>query len=167
MDLDGTGKVHYTEFLAATLEAHGFISEERIAEAFDRLDSDDTGYITKSNIMDFLGNSISEVYADAIIQEADFYRDQRISYEEFLGLWNEQTDENFHRALEDVNKRRVSFDDASVDGSVGVESMVTDTSGADSQDTSVAIQSADSSDLGGGSFFYGVEKEKSLRGVWV
>ena len=32
----------YTEFIAATLEAHGNVEEERIAEAFDRLDNDDT-----------------------------------------------------------------------------------------------------------------------------
>jgi calcium-dependent protein kinase len=29
MDIDGTGKVHYMEFLAATIEAHGSIDEER------------------------------------------------------------------------------------------------------------------------------------------
>jgi hypothetical protein len=34
----------YTEFLAATIEACGQIEEDRLAEAFDRLDSDDTGY---------------------------------------------------------------------------------------------------------------------------
>jgi calcium-dependent protein kinase len=34
----------YTEFLAATIEAHGYIAEERVAEAFDRLDADETGY---------------------------------------------------------------------------------------------------------------------------
>jgi calcium-dependent protein kinase len=49
MDIDGTGLVHYTEFLAATIEAHGAIAEDRIAEAFDRIDSDDTGYITMEN----------------------------------------------------------------------------------------------------------------------
>jgi calcium-dependent protein kinase len=49
MDIDGTGLVHYTEFLAATIEAHGTIAEDRIAEAFDRIDSDDTGYITFEN----------------------------------------------------------------------------------------------------------------------
>jgi Ca2+-binding EF-hand superfamily protein len=43
MDLDRTGVVHYSEFLAATFEAHGAISEEQIAECFDRLDSDDSG----------------------------------------------------------------------------------------------------------------------------
>ena len=35
--------ITYTEFLAATLEAHGNIEEERVAAAFDRLDSDDSG----------------------------------------------------------------------------------------------------------------------------
>jgi calcium-dependent protein kinase len=45
----------YTEFIAATLEAHGNVEEERIAEAFDRLDSDDTGFISKENMLDFLG----------------------------------------------------------------------------------------------------------------
>ena len=49
MDIDGTGSVHYTEFLAATIEAHGLIDESRIAEAFDRIDCDDSGYITIQN----------------------------------------------------------------------------------------------------------------------
>lgn len=43
VDVDGTGKIQYTEFLAAALESTGWISEERLAEAFDRLDHDDTG----------------------------------------------------------------------------------------------------------------------------
>lgn len=34
----------YTEFLAATIEARGRIEEDRIAEAFHRIDSDDTGF---------------------------------------------------------------------------------------------------------------------------
>ena len=29
--------IHYIEFLAATIESHGGIDEERLAEAFDRL----------------------------------------------------------------------------------------------------------------------------------
>lgn len=37
LDLDGTGQIHYSEFLAATIEAHGKIGEEQIAEAFDQI----------------------------------------------------------------------------------------------------------------------------------
>jgi Ca2+-binding EF-hand superfamily protein len=169
MDLDGTGKVHYSEFLAATIEAHGALSEERIADAFDRLDSDDSGYITKQNIMDFLGDTISEDYANTIIDEADIYHDHRISYEEFLALWNESNDEKFKQALEEVNHRRVSFDDDSVVDTAGDnESVRTDMSiGTLSHEGSETIQAGDTSDGGGGSLFYGIEKEKSLRGVWV
>jgi len=46
MDVDRTGHVNYTEFLAATIEALGPIEEARLAEAFDRLDSDDSGFIS-------------------------------------------------------------------------------------------------------------------------
>ena len=53
--MNGDGLIQYTEFLAATLEARGLIEEERIAEAFDRLDANDTGQITKRELVDFLG----------------------------------------------------------------------------------------------------------------
>lgn len=43
VDVDGSGLIRYTEFLAATIQAAGWISEERLAEAFDRVDHDDTG----------------------------------------------------------------------------------------------------------------------------
>ncbi len=45
-DLDGTGSIKYTEFLAATIEITGLVTEDRLAEAFDRLDSDDSGFIS-------------------------------------------------------------------------------------------------------------------------
>jgi calcium-dependent protein kinase len=48
--MDGSGKIRYTEFLASTIEAQGAIDETRLAEAFDRLDSDDSGYISKQNL---------------------------------------------------------------------------------------------------------------------
>ena len=43
-DLNHNGKINYTEFLAATIEAFGNIEEDRISEAFDRIDADDDGY---------------------------------------------------------------------------------------------------------------------------
>jgi hypothetical protein len=49
IDIDGTGSVHYIEFLAATLEALGPVDEECLAEAFDRIDCDDTGFISIQN----------------------------------------------------------------------------------------------------------------------
>ncbi len=37
----------YNEFIAATLEAQNRIEEEKLRDAFDRLDTDETGYISK------------------------------------------------------------------------------------------------------------------------
>lgn len=48
VDLTGSGYIRYTEFLAASLEAAGWIEEERLAEAFDRVDHDNTGYVRRS-----------------------------------------------------------------------------------------------------------------------
>lgn len=86
-DLDGTGRIRYTEFIAATIEAHGAIGEERLAEAFDRLDSDDSGYISADNLIEILGKEIPRSEIDAIIAEADLTKDNQVSYSEFLALW--------------------------------------------------------------------------------
>ena len=61
----------YTEFIAASLEAQGHIEEERVAEAFDRLDSDDSGFISKENLAEFLGKEKHSPEIDAIIKDID------------------------------------------------------------------------------------------------
>lgn len=104
VDLDGTGKIRYTEFLAATIEAQGAISEERLAEAFDRMDSDDSGYITKENLRELLGDEIPESEIDAIIDEADLTQDGRISYSEFLALWGVKQEDERLRSLDVVKQ---------------------------------------------------------------
>lgn len=99
IDFDGNGVVHYMEFLAATMEAHGSIDEERLAEAFDRIDDDDSGTITIRDLGDFLGNSnISDDYLERILSEADVDNDKAINYDEFLALWNDDTVWNEARA---------------------------------------------------------------------
>jgi Ca2+-binding EF-hand superfamily protein len=61
--------------LAATLEVHGFIEEERIAEAFDRIDSDSDGFITHSNLRKLLGAEATDERIDELINEADTNKD--------------------------------------------------------------------------------------------
>jgi len=98
--LDGSGRIRYTEFLAATIEAQGAISEERLAEAFDRLDSDDSGYISAENLAEILGEDFPREDIDEIIQEADLTKDNRISYSEFLALWEQKHEEDRANALQ-------------------------------------------------------------------
>ena len=161
MDIDLSGKVHYSEFLAATIEAHGSIEEERIADAFDRLDSDDSGFITYKNIHDFLGSKdISEEYINSLINEVDDNGDHKIEYEEFLDLWNESSIVALKTALVDAYKRRETYESDDLGGTF-------------SRSTSFSTSSGEDLDLDGGtlpegdkaSYFFEVEKQKSLRGV--
>ena len=89
-DLDGTGIIRYTEFLAATIEAHGAIDEGRLAEAFDRLDSDDSGFITAENLSSILGDQFPVDEINAILKGSSLTSDNRVSYPEFLALWEDR-----------------------------------------------------------------------------
>lgn len=80
-----------TEFLAATLEVKGCVEEERIADAFDRLDYDESGYISPQDLRELLvGYSEKEI--QALIAEADTDRDGQISFEEFKKIFNKRTE---------------------------------------------------------------------------
>ena len=85
--MDGCG-IRYTEFLAATIESFGGLSEERLAEAFDRLDNDDTGYISASDLREILGADFPKVEINRIMKEASWRNPNRITYPEFLALWD-------------------------------------------------------------------------------
>ena len=78
--MNHNGHIMYREFLAATLEARGDIEEERIAEAFDRLDSDDSGFISKANLRSILGKEWSAARIDDLIREVDANRDGKSKF---------------------------------------------------------------------------------------
>ncbi|CAM9417639.1 unnamed protein product [Ectocarpus sp. 6 AP-2014] len=72
VDDDHDGFLHYTEFLAATLETGGKeVTDERLAEAFDLLDMDDSGSISKENLLEFLGKDSKGYDVTQLIAEAD------------------------------------------------------------------------------------------------
>ncbi|GMH47610.1 hypothetical protein TrLO_g8204 [Triparma laevis f. longispina] len=87
VDIDKSGQIHYTEFLAATMEAHGHIEEDRLAEAFDRLDCDDSGYITRENLKEILGTEYTKQKADEFIAEADGDKNGKICWDEFKTMF--------------------------------------------------------------------------------
>lgn len=162
LDIDCTSKVHYSEFLAGSLEAHGNIDEARIAEAFDRLDSDDSGFITVENLREFLGHNISREYLDSIIDEADQTKDHKIDYQEFLGLWNEKSTSNLQDAMIDVFKRRETFE-SSEDFDFDISRSTSFDSSDDGDPLGISLEHPE----GKGSYFFAKEKEKSMRGVWL
>jgi len=103
--LDGSGRIRYTEFLAATIEAQGDISEERLAEAFDRFDQDDSGCIGVDDLAEILGTNFPRQEIQEIITRANQRTGNSrgsggessssgagntISYAAFLALWEEK-----------------------------------------------------------------------------
>mmetsp|Transcript_26907 Transcript_26907/g.56109 ORF Transcript_26907/g.56109 Transcript_26907/m.56109 type:complete len:553 (-) Transcript_26907:671-2329(-) len=97
MDVNKNGVILYTEFLAATLEMHGRVEEKRLAEAFDHIDDDDSGFISKANLIKLLGETGPSI--EKLLEEADKDGDGMISFEEFLVMFrndnNLATEEEF------------------------------------------------------------------------
>lgn len=91
MDDDQDGYMHYTEFLAATLETQGKeLAEERLADAFDWLDSDDTHNISKENLVHFFGKDGKGHDVAKLIEDADENRSGGIDLHEFIKLMRER-----------------------------------------------------------------------------
>lgn len=85
--------IHWHEFIAAGL-SHCKVDERNLKLAFDRLDSDHTGYITFENFMDLIGNgaahseeALREMWGEASMSSTDAC----ITYEDFLLLMKGQT----------------------------------------------------------------------------
>lgn len=83
VDVNQTGSINYTEFLAATLAVKGRIQEQHIAEAFDQLDVDGSGYITRDDLQNILGKEATPGYIEQIMAELDEDQDGKVGYVEF------------------------------------------------------------------------------------
>ena len=83
LDHDGSGQVHYHEFLAATIEAEGLLDPETLQDTFDRMDHDDSGVISRENLRSLLGSRASDELVETLMQEGDLKRNGHVDYEEF------------------------------------------------------------------------------------
>jgi len=182
VDIDGCGNISYSEFLAATIEAHGFIEEVRIAEAFDRLDSDDSGYITVTNLTAFLGKDIPASFIHQIIEEADVLEhDGQIDYEEFLGLWGSFDEDTLQRTIRSVREKRLVRESAmelppcDVNDTDDNDDDDNDIEDGDEESRELLGTDIDHDEINGSGpntekeakHYFQEEKVKSMRGAWV
>ena len=87
IDTHQSGEVNYTAFIAAIAESQGLITLERLQEAFDRIDTEGKGYISKGDLRAILGSDADEDTIHKMIQEADTgTKDGKIDEDEFLRL---------------------------------------------------------------------------------
>mmetsp|Transcript_60798 Transcript_60798/g.131906 ORF Transcript_60798/g.131906 Transcript_60798/m.131906 type:complete len:636 (-) Transcript_60798:45-1952(-) len=91
-DTDGGGSIEYTEFLAACIDKQKIIKEEVVWEAFRIFDADESGKITKKELLKLLngvsGDRIRQVHGNTAIEsflgEYDSTGDDAIDFEEFM-----------------------------------------------------------------------------------
>ena len=83
MDIEHSGKIHWHEFIAATLNKCEY-DDRNLKLAFDRLDFDHQGFITKENLMDIIGSDSSEAEIQSMFGEVT--TGSRITYEDFCKI---------------------------------------------------------------------------------
>ena len=87
IDYVGNEKINYTEFLAATLSFQETLTDEMLQRLFKKFDVDDTGYISKENLIDAFkrlgrsGLTLEEV--TEMIKVHDIAKNNVIDFQEF------------------------------------------------------------------------------------
>jgi calcium-dependent protein kinase len=84
LDQSHTEEIHYSDFLAAMVASRIKLHDELLAQTFRRFDIDNTGFITKANLVEILGDDFDGQECDELLKEADFTHDGKISYQEFM-----------------------------------------------------------------------------------
>ena len=87
-DINGDGRIDYTEFMAAAYQKDLLLSTENLQNAFKLFDEDGDGYISKEEIKKvFGGENVSAERGDQtwddIMREVDKDNDGKISFAEF------------------------------------------------------------------------------------
>jgi calcium-dependent protein kinase len=86
LDQNHDDEIHYSDFLAAMVGARIGMHEDHLKAAFGKFDVDNSGYITKQNLREVLGDTYEGESVDGLLAEADLLQDGRISYPEFVAF---------------------------------------------------------------------------------
>merc|ERR1719159_2205081 len=84
MDQTGDHEIHYSEFLAASLQSRFLLQEKTLCDAFDRFDLDHSGHISAENLRTVFGDEYNGTAVEDIIKEVDWKHNGTIDYEEFV-----------------------------------------------------------------------------------
>ena len=87
-DVDGSGSIDYTEFIAATMDHQTYMRNDYLRTAFDMFDKDKSGKIDKAELISLLqGEDMANIVPGEqlikYIEEVDQNGDGEIDFEEF------------------------------------------------------------------------------------
>lgn len=88
VDIDKSGEISYTEFVAATMQKNVLLSKQKLKTAFEMFDVDKSGTIEAHELKAILGKSCNynDEMWDNIIKEADENGDGVIDFQEFCNM---------------------------------------------------------------------------------
>ena len=92
LDVNKTGQINYSEFLAATISSQTFLTEEKIWRIFKLMDHEDKGYLTIENIESFLDTddtSIHEKVKEEILKLEKFRSNNQLFFEDFKSAFQQ------------------------------------------------------------------------------
>jgi hypothetical protein len=69
---------------------------DNLADAFNRIDTDGKGYISKEDLKKLLGSDYNEKLVDKMIKEADKDRNGLVHYDDFLRLMFDDPSKGYH-----------------------------------------------------------------------
>ena len=96
-DFDGDGKLSYNELLLTCIQKRLAAKEERLWEAFCRLDLNNDGKVSVEELKQVLVRN--ERDAKELMKEVDVDGDGMVSYEEFLAMWKAKEEEEKEKAV--------------------------------------------------------------------
>uniref|UniRef100_M4DMH2 EF-hand domain-containing protein n=1 Tax=Brassica campestris TaxID=3711 RepID=M4DMH2_BRACM len=86
-DVDNSGTIDYSEFIAATIHLNKLEREEHLVAAFQFFDKDGSGYITIDVLQQAcVEHRMTDVFLEDIIKEVDQNNDGQIDYGEFVEM---------------------------------------------------------------------------------
>jgi calcium-dependent protein kinase len=85
VDVDQSGEIDFSEFVAASVNKDNLLQDSKLKAAFDCYDKDGSGSISVEEIKDVLGvgKNINKEVWDQLVLEVDENGDGEVSYEEF------------------------------------------------------------------------------------
>ena len=103
MDYFGNHKINYSEFLAATLDVKVFLNEDKLNAIFNQFDTDNSGYISRENIVTALtkmGHEITQEELDDSMKKHDIEKNGVITKDEFKALFLDTSDLSYAKHFE-------------------------------------------------------------------
>jgi len=86
-DLDGSGRIDYTEFLASTLDQRNYLSKGVVECAFATFDASGKGRISRKELAKIMGVSIQDHAAiEELLREVDKDGDGMVNFDDFLAM---------------------------------------------------------------------------------